>query len=293
MTRARLIALLCLLLVAPAAVSGPPTRIVSLAPHITELLHVVGAGERIVGAVEWSDHPPEAREILRVGDAFRVDLERLMALDPDLVISWRSGNPAALRERLARLGMEVLTLEPESLADIAAHLELLGEMTGNMPQGRQAAEEFREAVEALRGRYADRPSVRVFYQVDARPLYTLGGSHNVNEAIELCGGTNVFAGLSGPAPTVSLEAVIEADPEAIVATRAEGSEADPLSAWARWPGVTAVRYGNLFTLPPDHISRASPRMLKGIGQLCEHLETARERLGKDQAGDAQSHADQG
>lgn len=255
---------------------APAQRVVSLAPHATELLFAVGAGEQVVGAVSHSDHPPAARDIPRVGGYDAVDLERIVALEPDLVIAWGSGNGPRIVERLRELGIPVYVSEPRTLAGIAAALERLGALTGHGERGRERAERFRARRDALRRRYADAEPVTVLYQIWNRPLMTVNGEHLISDIIRLCGGRNVFADAGALAPTITREAVLGADPEAIVASGMGASRPEWLDAWRQWPGLAAVRAGHLYYVHPDLLQRHGPRILEGAERLCRHLQRVRE-----------------
>jgi iron complex transport system substrate-binding protein len=256
---------------------APARRIVSLAPHITENLFAAGAGERVVGVVDYSDYPEAARRIPRVGGYSLPDLESIVALRPDLVIAWQSGNADALIGKLKALGLRVYQSQPERLEDIPAAIENLGRLAGSEAEARRSATRFRERLASLRERYAGRPGVPLFYQVWHQPLMTVGGGQIINEAIRLCGGDNVFAGLAGLAPAVSVEAVLAADPEAIVASGMGRDTPVGLDDWRAWKRLRAVARGNLFFVPADLLQRPTPRLLDGAEQLCRQLETARER----------------
>lgn len=260
---------------ATVTLEHPAKRIVALSPALVETAYAAGAGDRLVGVVAYSDYPPPAAGLPRVGDAFRLDLERLLSLKPDLVLAWQSGNPRAAVQRLRELDVPVLVTEVHALDDVARQIETLGRLAGTPGAARAAAKRYRSRLDALRVRYGGRDPVSVFYQVDDQPLYTVGGTHIVSRAIELCGGRNVFAGLDTLAPSVSEEAVISADPEAIVAPIYEGGSND-LERWRKWPGMKAVERGNLFTVEADDLSRATPRLADGVEALCRALDTARE-----------------
>jgi iron complex transport system substrate-binding protein len=252
----------------------PAQRIASLAPHLTEQLFAIGAGDRIVGTTDFADYPDEAKRIPRVARAHSVDLERVAALAPDLIAVWGSGFPPAVVEALRRLGAPVFVSEPRSLADIASSLERLGVLTASPGAGAVAAA-FRARLDALRARYAARRPVTVFYQVWAQPLMTLSGQHVLNEAIRVCGGRNVFEHLAPIAPHVSVEAVLAADPEVIVAAEAGGRPTGVLESWKRFPALRAVRAGRLVTLDADRINRHTPRLLDELAVLCERIDEAR------------------
>nr|WP_240902055.1 cobalamin-binding protein [Wenzhouxiangella sp. XN24] len=255
--------------------AAPAQRIVTLAPHLAELVYAAGAGARLAGTVEWSDYPPAAKRLPRVGDAFRVDLESLAVLDPDLLLAWRGGNPDHLLEQLEDRGYRVVALAPERLDDIALHLETIGRLAGTPEPAAAAAARYRDELAALRAAQAGKREVRVFYQVSWRPLYTVGGRQLISEVIALCGGRNVFEDLGALAPAVGIEAVIARDPEVILAGAAQRSE---LEQWRRWPTIEAVAEGQLHAVDGDLVVRASPRILGGIRQVCAALDTARAEL---------------
>jgi len=256
---------------------APARRIVTLAPHATEMLYAAGAGERLVGTVDYSDYPPAAKTVPRVGSYDRFDLEAISALKPDLVIAWESGNPAAPVEKMRALGLTVYASQPNRLEDIAGQLERFGQLAGSEAQAGEAAEHFRQRLAKLRRDNADKPPVRVFYQIWKAPLMTVGGPQIISSAIQICGGENVFGPLGQMAPTVSVEAVLAADPEAIVATGMGNARPEWLDDWNKWTRMTAVKRGNLFHINPDLLQRHTPRILDGAAQLCADLDVARSR----------------
>jgi len=256
---------------------APARRIVSLAPHLTELLFAAGAGAQLVGAVDYSNRPPEAHRIPRVGSYGQIDLEAVVALKPDLVVAWQSGNPSAAVDKLQRLGLPVFLSEPGRIEDVARSLEQLGRLAGTESAAGAAASAYRERLAGLRARYGGRPTVRTFYEVWNQPLTTIGGKQIISDLLRLCGGENVFGQLAALAPTVTLEAVLAADPEAIVASGMDEARPEWLDEWRRWRRLAAVARGNLFFVPPDLMQRHTPRLLDGAEVLCRHLETARAR----------------
>lgn len=257
----------------------PARRIVSLAPHITELLFAAGAGDRVVGTAEYSNYPPQARVLPKVG-GHSLDLEAIVALKPDLVLGWQSGNPAAAVARLRALGLTVHLSEPERIEDVAGELERIGLLAGTRPVANAAAKAFRERYATLTARYSRRPPVAVFYQIWKQPLMTVNGKQIISDAIRLCGGRNVFAQLPILAPTVTEEAVIAVNPEVIVASGMGDARPEWLDDWRRWTTLDAVVRGNLYFVPPDLLQRHTPRILDGAEKLCMHLEAARAKRGK-------------
>lgn len=255
----------------------PAQRVVTLAPHATELVFAAGAGGRVVGASDYSDYPPAAKAIPRVGSSRQIDTERLLALRPDLIVVWQGGNAERQLEPLRRLGVPIYQSEPKSLDDIADELERLGRLTGTEASARPAAAALRARLAALAGRYRGRAPVSVFYQVWDQPLYTLNGRQIVSDAIRLCGGVNVFADLPALAPAVSVEAVLEKNPEVIVRGGQGGEAAAGLAMWRRTPALLAVQRDNLYTVHSDLMTRAGPRMVDGAEALCALLDQARKK----------------
>ena len=252
----------------------PAQRIVSLAPHITEQLFAIGAGARIVGTTEYSDYPAAARQIPRVARAHNVDLERVAAAHPDLIVVWGTGFPPPVIEAVKRLGVPVFIDEPGAIDSIATSMERLGTLVANPQAGRVAAG-FRARVSALRAQYSGRRQVAVFYQIWPEPLMTLGGRHVLSEGIRLCGGRNVFEALAPIAPQVSVEAVVAAQPEIIVTAEADAQPSGALDLWRRFPQIPAVAHGELVTLDADRINRHTPRMLDELALLCARIDDAR------------------
>ncbi len=253
------------------ALPSPATRIVSLAPHATELLFAAGAGAKVVGVSDYSDYPPEARQLPSVGGSRQLDLERIVALEPDLVVAWKSGNNPRQVARLRALGLTVFESEPRRFDDVATSLERLGTLAGST-QGREQAAEFRRRLAGLRERHAGRAPVTVFYQIWPSPLMTLNDAHIVSEAIRLCGGRNVFGHLPVLAPTVSREAVVKADPEAIFVS---DERSDAFDRWRAFAHLKAVRSGHLFRIDGGLMNRAGPRLVEATDMLCERIDQAR------------------
>jgi len=267
---------------------APARRIVSLAPHITELLFAAGAGARVVGTVRYSDYPEAANDIPRIGDAAQLDMERIVSLKPDLVVAWHSSLPADAREQLTSLGFTLYISEPRAVTDIAGDITALGRLAGTEATARAAAAAFSHGVLALRQHYRGAAPVSVFYQIWDRPVMTVNGDHFISHLLSLCGGRNVFADLRPLSASVSPEAVVAADPQAMVAGVGKEAHRDVFARWRSWTAVNAVRMNNLFTVPADLINRPTPRLLLAAQQLCRDLDTARRRM--DKAGSAAHNA---
>ncbi len=262
-----------LALVATAAWPAAQPRIISLAPNLTELAYAAGAGGTLVGTVEYSDYPDAARALPRVGDAWRVDPERVLALKPDLVLAWPSGTPVDTITRLESLGLRVVSIPTYRLADVATALRTIGRIAGTSAVAEASATAFDASVRRLRADHAGAPVVSVFIEIDDEPLFTVNGRHVISEIVELCGGRNVFAELPQLAPPVSLEAVLARDPQVILST--DDTIADPLALWRRWNRISAVRDGTIYSMSSDTLTRATPRLADGAREVCAALDDAR------------------
>ena len=254
----------------------PARRIVSLAPYLSELLFAAGAGNAVVGVSEFSDYPAEAALVSRIGGGAGLDLEAILALQPDLVVAWQSGNPVNQVEQLRALGLTVFLSEPRQLRDVPDTLLRLGQLAGTEPVARTTADRFATRYLRLKQRYAQRPAVSVFYQIWGQPLMTLNGEHLYSDVLRLCGGRNVFAELPALAPQVDIEAVLAADPEVIIVAVDDG-DSPLLATWQRWPSLSAVENGHVHAIARDRLVRHTPRILEGAEELCMILEEVRKK----------------
>lgn len=253
---------------------SPATRIVSLAPNITELLYWIGAGELIVGADEYSNYPEAARAIPRVNNHASANFELILSLAPGVVMGWQSGN-GQLPERARALGLPVFVIEPQRLEDIPELFLRLGRLSGRETQATARAADFRARLATLRAEQRGKRQVPVFYQIWNDPLITLNDRHIVGDVIALCGGKNVFGDAAPLVPYVSIESVIAAAPRVIVASGASEGRPEWIDMWKAWPAIPAVRDGFVFAIPPDLMQRHSARILEGAEQLCGFLDRAR------------------
>ena len=254
---------------------APAERIVSLSPNLTEVLFHLGVGDKIVGVDEYSVYPPAAQDIPRVNNHAAANFELILALKPDLVVAWQSGNGMQMIGRLRELGLTVFAVETEKIDAIPPLYRRLGELLGIAAQAEVLASEFSDQIIALSETYRGRQPVAVFYQIWSDPLMTLNGQHLISDVISLCGGRNIFHDAVPIAPSVGIEGVIAADPEVIVSS---GKLADLdrwRSQWLRWSGISAVANRHLYLVPPDLMQRQSPRLLEGVEYLCNYLQNAR------------------
>lgn len=257
--------------------SSPAKRIISTAPHITEFLYEVGAARHIVGVTRDSDYPAEAKLLPLVGDNQQIDIERVLVLKPDLLIAWKGGNPVRQIEQLKRLGIPVFYSDLKKMDDIPDTLRRFAILVGQDEKGSQKAQEWQNRLKKLVKQYEKRPQLKVFYQVSESPLYTLNGRHIVSEAIRICGGYNIFSDLSVIAPHVSVEAVLKKNPQVIFISRSGGSM-NGINFWRKFTIIDAVRTNNVDEVNPDLMDRPGPRFIKGIENLCEKIEEARQNV---------------
>lgn len=253
----------------------PARRVVSLAPHLTELVYTAGGGATLVGVGRYSDYPADALKLPQVGDAYALNLEAIAALKPDLVLLWGSGTNERAKAQLRALRIPVYESEIRSVEGIASALRAIGTLLGTEPAAQAAALQLQFDWQSLGEQYAKRAPVRVFYQLWHEPLMTLNGEHLISSAISTCGGVNVFAALPTLTSTVSWEAAVKADPQ-LIATA--GSKADDahLEGWQRFSSrVSAVRDDRYALLPGELIARMGPRFVLGARQLCEAIDKVR------------------
>ena len=252
--------------------------IIGLAPHIVENLYSAGAGEKLIGSVSYSDYPQEARTLPQVGSAYAWSLESVVALAPDLVVLWGSGNGSSALSQLERLGIKVYVSEPRALSDIAASIRDFGILAGTEASAEVSAARFEETIEQLQSNYRQESRLRVFYQIWNKPLQTINGEHMISQVINLCGGSNVFESETQLAPRISLETVLDINPDAIVASGMGTSRPEWLDDWKRYGSLRAVQQGALLHIHPDLIQRPTVRIAKGATDLCRQLERVRHQL---------------
>ena len=256
-------------------VRAPPLRVVSLSPGGTEMLFAAGAGAQVVATVEYSDVPPEAKRVARIGDAVAIDLERLVRIHPDVVVAWPSGGNPAQRAKIARLAIPVYEQQAQRLKDLAPSIRRLGALTGTGPQAEAAARGIEARLASLERTYAGAgggaPHPSVLLQVWNRPIYTVGGRHLMTDALELCGARNVFADLPEAGPVVDIEAVIARDPDIIIAAGPPGESAGWLADWKRLRTLKAVRGGRLIAFEDQALSRLGPSVLDATEELCRAI----------------------
>lgn len=261
----------------PLCLSAPAQRIVTLSPGATELMFAAGAGDSIVAVVDYSDYPSAALKLPSIGNYKRIDMEALLALKPDLVVTWVTGNPPAQVELLKELGIPLFAIEPRTFEGVSSVLERLATLAGTKQEGFAESERFRKGIAAVTDEYRDAEPIAVFYQVWEQPLMTINNDHLIGKVLQLCGGVNVFGGMSRLVPRISAEVVLKADPQVILTGSDEGVSDDQLDRWKEYSGLNAVSRDNLFFIPASPISRPTPRLLEASRQVCQKLDVAREQ----------------
>lgn len=259
------------------SLQSPAERIVALAPHIVENIYSAGAGAKLIGVMQYSDFPEQAKKLPIIGSFQKINYEKIIELNPDLIMVWESGNSHASTQRLMELGYKVYIDQPHNLADVAKSVEDIGLLTGNAAYANKIAKDYLEQVAKVKAEYRNAPKVTAFYQVWNQPLQTINGKHIISDAIETCGGVNIYANEFAVAPVINIESILERDPQVIIASGVSESRPEWLDEWLKWPSLEAVKRGNLFFVNPNHVQRHTLRLLSGIESICEQLDVAREQ----------------
>jgi iron complex transport system substrate-binding protein len=254
-----------------------PRRIVSLAPGATEMLFAAGAGHEVIATVQYSDEPPAAKQVPRIGDVVAVDMERLIALRPDVAIVWPGGGNPAQIEQVARLGIPLYRQQVNSLSDIPGSLRRLGALAGTREEAERAAHGIELRLADLARQYRSDSHPTVFLQVWNHPIYTVGGTHLMSDALKLCGARNVFGDLEALGPVVDIEAVVARNPDIILAAAPPGAGPEWIAAWKRFPSVRAVHNNNVLAFEDQRLTRLGPSVIDATEALCKLLSTARLR----------------
>lgn len=257
---------LAVLLLASSAQAWAVERVVSLAPSLSEIVAELGAADLLVGVLDGGERPPELAEVPSVGHYGQLDMERLLNLKPDLILLWPGSVGPAQREQLQRLNIPIYVAAPHSLEQLTTQVQAIAEQLGRADAGRQLAAQLRQRLAELRQRYQRAQPLRVFYQVWNQPLYTVGGGQIISDALSVCGGRNVFDDITLPAPQVSIESVLQRDPEVILV----GDQAQ-MEAWKAWP-MMAPR---VRLVPDKGLERPSGQMVEAVARLCQVISPSR------------------
>lgn len=250
-------------------------RVISLAPHSTEIAFAAGLGDKIIAVSEYSDYPPQANQIERVANYQGIKVERIIALQPDLIIAWPSGNPARELEKLKQFGFNIYYSKTESLQDIADNIEYLSQYADDPSVGKMAAHDFRQQLNSIKQRYDTQDEVSYFYQLSEAPIVTLAQGKWPSEVFQFCGGKNVFSDSSAPYPQVGKEQVLIKNPDVIFTSEHAIANGN---MWIDWKEqLNAIKNHHIWSLKSDWINRPTPRTLLAIEQVCDHFETVRQK----------------
>lgn len=271
-----ILGLILLAVSASQALADKPLRIVALAPHIVENLYAIGAGDMIVGTLDYADYPQEATKIERIGGYNGISIEKLLMLNPDLVIAWKSGNKAEDLAQIKRLGIELQLSDPRSIEGVASEILKLGQLTGHIEQSKKVAEAFTARLNAIKATQQDKTILKGFYQLWPEPMMTVSKNTWINQLIETCQVTNVFANSDTDYPQISIENVIVTKPQIIIVPDEKSKRTIPTVNWQQWPEIPAVKYKQFININADLLHRFTPRMLDGLAQMCDKVETSRE-----------------
>ncbi len=272
---AAVLALALLLMAAPktAGAEAPAQRIVTLSPHLAELVCAVDACGELVAVSAFSNYPPELAKLDVIGDTGNLGYERLLALRPTRIYAWAGGTPDWQLAKLRQLGLPVTALQINSLAEVASTLQQLGNSLGHASAGAKAAARFRTGLAELTRRYQHEKKLRVFYQIETSPAYTVNAASPISQVIALCGGINVFGTLPTLSAPVSAEAILAARPDVVL--HSEENDRAIRRFWSRFPDTPVSRLHNIYGINPDLLTRAGPRLLQGAEAVCAALNAAR------------------
>ncbi len=262
-----LFSVLVMLVTVFGTVAAAPQRIVSLVPSVTENLFALGIGDRVVGVTSWCDYPAEAATKTVIGDAFNLNLELLLSLEPDLVVG-DANLVAGTIETLEGFGLSVLVVEPTNLREIRESLVQLGVAVGAPEKGRELAAAMEKRQKELVARVGLTKAVRVFVEIWNEPLMTAGPGSFIDELIVLAGGENIAQDADNPWPTFSEELVIDRDPQVVILT---GFNLDEVLKRSAWQEITALKNEAVFEVDPDLYARTTPRLLDALEEMISIL----------------------
>jgi vitamin B12 transport system substrate-binding protein len=251
-------------------------RIIALAPHIVESLYAIGAGEQIIGTTAHADYPAEAENILIVGNYARLQIEKIIQLKPDVIIAWKTGNPTDDLARLEKYQLKVVYSHPQTLEDVANELIMLGKITGREAAANIIAAEYLTRLQKIQQTYTNQSKVSVFYELWSRPLRTVANKAWPQQQIQLCGGTNPFAGAVDDYPSIGLEQVLVTLPQVVIQPSQHSADSPDGLNWPQWQHIPAVKNNFIFHPNADKVHRMTTRMLDEVVILCEQIDTARQ-----------------
>ncbi|MFT6776320.1 MAG: vitamin B12 transport system substrate-binding protein [Paraglaciecola sp.] len=251
-------------------------KIIALAPHIVESLYAIGAGEQIIGTTAHADYPADAKNILRVGNYARLQIEKIIQLKPDVIIAWKTGNPTDDLARLKKYQLKVIYSHPQTLEDVANELIMLGKITGREVAANIIAAKYMKKLQKIQQTYANQSKVSVFYELWSRPLRTVANQAWPQQQIQLCGATNPFANAIDDYPSIGLEQVLVSLPQVVIQPSQPNTDSPDGLNWPQWQHIPAVKNNFIFYPNADKLHRMTTRMLDEVVILCEQIDTARQ-----------------
>ncbi|NRA69780.1 MAG: cobalamin-binding protein [Gammaproteobacteria bacterium] len=267
--------LLFLLCYSQFSIARSAQRIVALSPHSVELLFAIGAGSKIVGSIDSADYPDAAKKLNFVGNYHGLVIEKIIALKPDLIISWASGNKTDQIEQLKKLGFNVVNSDPKSLDDIAENIRLLGQLTDLTKKSEQVAKIYEQQLAEIKARYQTKAKIKVFYQLWSKPLMTISNKSWINQLIENCGATNVFANNQTAYPQISIENVLVTNPQVILIPSDNNTRNHDIFGWEKWTYLEAIKNHHIYYPDATLLHRPTPRLLTAMAQMCQQIDRAR------------------
>jgi len=260
-------------LVTASAIDKP--RIIALAPHIVEMLFDIGAGEQIIAATEHTDYPLAAQKIPRIGSSLRIQLERVIELQPDLVIAWQSGNPSDDLARIKQLGFNVVYSQPDSFEDVAKELRLFGKLSGHSEQAERVAAKFLADLANIKQQYGEKKPLTGFYEVWSRPLTTIAKGSWPQQFLDICSISNPFIEAGARYPQVNIEQVLQSQIDIIIQPLSESQTGKEGYDWQKWPILPAVKHQQIIILDADVVHRMTTRSLDALTDLCQQADKSR------------------
>jgi len=249
-------------------------RVITLSPHLAEMLFNLGALNTLVGVSAYTDFPEELKNLPNIGDAFVLDIEKITILEPDIILAWESGTPRNIVDELVNLGFKVKIIKSKTLEDIASSILLLGDVVGKKNEAKKIANEFKTGIKYLKDTFQKKKKLKVFFQIDEKPIFTIGGSHFISELINICGGINIFSDVKQTAPSISEESVVSRDPE-VIFSRDLASNKMKLKIWKKFDNMSAIKLDNLFYLNARELERPTSGLVNAGKEICSKLEQAR------------------
>jgi vitamin B12 transport system substrate-binding protein len=258
-----------------AVIDAPKPRIIALSPHIVEMLFDIGAGDQIIATTDHADYPQAAKKIPRIGSSLRIQLERVIELQPDLVIAWKSGNPSDDLARIKQLGFRVVYSQPNSFEDVAKELRLFGKLSGHSAQAERVAAKFLADLANIKKQYSDKKPLTGFYEVWSRPLTTVAKESWPQQFLDACSISNPFMASKAQYPQVNIEQILQTNVDVIIQPLSKKQAGNDSYDWQQWPILSAIKHQQIIILDADVVHRMSTRSLHALSDLCQQADKSR------------------